>query len=112
MTELYIWWHESHPDVSLESITSSIVGPHMAHPAALTVSGVATQFGVWEYGHLANDYQLLFWGTSFRGVPRRTLSTDHHKRAVRHDLRSPSLMLTARDPYSCELQSFSPYKMA
>jgi hypothetical protein len=60
MTELYVWWHESHPDVSLESITSSIVGPHMGRPAALTVSGVATQFGVWEYGHLANDYQLLF----------------------------------------------------
>jgi hypothetical protein len=104
-----------HPEVSLESITSSIVGPHMAHPAALTVSGVATQFGVWEYGHLANDYQLLFGelpSETFRDVPRRTLSTDHRKRAVRHDLRSPSLMLTARDPYSCELQSFSPYKMA
>jgi len=27
-------------------------------------------------------------------------------------MRRPSLMLTARDPYSCELQSFSPYKMA
>jgi hypothetical protein len=40
------------------------------------------------------------------------LSTDHHKRAVRHDLRSPSLMLTAQDPYSCGLESFSPGKMA
>jgi hypothetical protein len=29
MTELYVGWHEFHPDVSLESITSSIVGRHM-----------------------------------------------------------------------------------
>ena len=60
VAELYVGWHEFHPDVSLESITSSIVGPHMGRPAALTVSGVATQFGVWEFGRLANDYQLLF----------------------------------------------------
>jgi hypothetical protein len=49
MTELYVEWHEMHPDVSLESIASSIVGPHMAHPAVMTVSGVATQFGGWEF---------------------------------------------------------------
>lgn len=51
MTELYVEWHEFHPDVSLESITGSIVGPHMTDPAVTTVTGVATQFGVWEYGH-------------------------------------------------------------
>jgi len=68
MAELYVGWHESHPDVSLEPITSSIVGPHIADPAALTVTGVTTQFGVWEYGHLANDYQLLF-----RELPSETL---------------------------------------
>jgi hypothetical protein len=60
MAELYVGWHEFHPDVSLESITSSTVGPYMADPAVMTVTGVVTQFGVWEFGRLANDYQLLF----------------------------------------------------
>jgi hypothetical protein len=60
MTELYVGWHEFHPDVSLESFTSSIIGPHRSHPAVMTVTGVATQFGVWEFGRLANDNQLLF----------------------------------------------------
>jgi hypothetical protein len=60
------------PRSSVLAVTSSIVGPHMAHLAVMTVTEVATQFGVWKYGHLANDYQLLFWGTSFRDFPRRT----------------------------------------
>jgi hypothetical protein len=59
MTELYVGWHGFHPDLSLESITSSIIGPHMSHPALMTVTGVATQFGVSEFGRLANDNQLL-----------------------------------------------------
>lgn len=29
-------------------------------PSVTTVTGVATQFGVWELGHFARDYQLLF----------------------------------------------------
>ena len=29
MAELYLEWHELHPDVSLESIIRSIVGRHM-----------------------------------------------------------------------------------
>ena len=31
-----------------------------ADPTVTTVTGVATQFGVWELGRLARDYQLLF----------------------------------------------------
>ena len=29
-------------------------------PSVTTVTGVATQFGIWELGRLAHDYQLLF----------------------------------------------------
>ena len=29
MAEPYLGWHEFHPDLSLESITSSIVGRHL-----------------------------------------------------------------------------------
>jgi hypothetical protein len=29
MAELYVGWHEFRPDVSLESITSSTVGPYI-----------------------------------------------------------------------------------
>jgi hypothetical protein len=86
MTELYVGWHEFHPDVSLESITSSIVGPHMTDAAVMTVSGVATQFGIWEFGRLANDYQLLFGE-----LPSETL----------RDVRSAQIITSARCAMIC-----------